>query len=209
METDDYLPLSGLQHLLFCERQCALIHVERQWVDNHLTVEGNHLHERADLPGVENRAGIRIARRLQLVSHSLKLTGYADIVEFHASPEVEIPFPVEYKRGKRKAWLHDEVQLCAQALCLEEMFNRSVPRGALYYGASRRRLDVELTSQLRENTERAAARFHTLFANREVPRAEYEPKCDNCSLFELCMPRQTATGAAANYLRDVMKEGAL
>jgi CRISPR-associated exonuclease Cas4 len=209
METDDYLPLSGLQHLLFCERQCALIHVERLWVDNHLTIEGNHLHERADLPGVENRAGVRIARRLQLVSHRIKLTGYADIVEFHASPEGEIPFPVEYKRGKRKAWLHDEVQLCAQALCLEETLGRPVPRGALYYGASRRRLDVELTSQLRENTERAAARFHALFANREVPRAEYEPKCDNCSLLELCMPRQTATGAATNYLRDVMKEGAL
>ena len=131
METDDYIPLSGLQHLAFCERQCALIHVEGIWEENRLTVEGRQLHERVDAVGDEIRAAVRIARGLPLRSDRLKLVGKADVVEFRKDG----PFPVEYKRGARKAWRHDELQLCAQAMCLEEMLGVAVPRDVPWYSA--------------------------------------------------------------------------
>ena len=135
---DDLLPLSALQHLLFCERQCALIHIEQVWDDNALTVQGQFLHERVDRVDAERHPGVRIERALPLRSDRLRLVGRADVVEFHAipgEPERHQPVPVEYKRGRRRRWLHDEVQLCAQAMCLEEMLGVAVPRGALYHAA--------------------------------------------------------------------------
>jgi CRISPR-associated exonuclease Cas4 len=132
-EDDGLLPLSGLQHLLFCERQCALIHVEQIWADNALTTQGELLHEHVDLPALEQRPGVRIERAVPLRSDRLRLIGKADVVEFHAVPSQPgrwQPFPVEYKRGRRRKWLHDEVQVCAQAMCLEEMVGVPVPRGA-------------------------------------------------------------------------------
>lgn len=203
METDDYLPISGLQHLLFCERQCALIHVEQVWAENHLTVEGKHLHEKVDKPGSQERKGVRIARRLPLRSDHLKLTGFADVVEFHADAGREVPFPVEYKRGKRKSWRHDEVQLCAQAICLEEAFGVAVPRGALFYGASRRRLDVELDEKLRGATEAAARRFHQLMRQGITPPPALLPKCQSCSLRTTCMPELSHTPDASAYLKKL------
>jgi len=207
METDDCLPISGLQHLLFCERQCALIHVEQAWSENHLTVEGRHLHEKVDKPGSQERRGVRITRRLPLRSDRLKLTGFADVVEFHAAAGGEVPFPVEYKRGNRKKWRHDEVQLCAQAMCLEEMSGVPVPRGALFYGASRRRLDVALDDGLRAATEAAAARFHQLMRDSITPPPVLLPKCQSCSLRSTCMPELNNAPDAEAYLRNLASGG--
>jgi CRISPR-associated exonuclease Cas4 len=191
MEDDEFLPLSGLQHLLFCERQCALIHVEQIWAENALTTQGNLLHERVDLPALEQRPGVRIERAVPLRSDRLRLIGKADVVEFHAVPGQGgrwQPFPVEYKRGRRRKWLHDEVQVCAQAMCLEEMVGEPVPRGALYYAASKRRRDVLLDDALRSDTIAAAARYHDLVVRRHTPPARLLPKCGSCSLREFCLP---------------------
>lgn len=201
---DDLLPLSGLQHLLFCERQCALIHVEGQWADNALTVEGTHLHRKADAGPDETRGGVRISRAVPLRSLRLGLVGRADAVEFHPLAPGDPPsggaavfgaragrwrpFPVEYKRGKPKQGREDEVQLCAQALCLEEMLDVPVPAGALFYGRTRRRVDVPFDAELRAATEDAAARLHALVASGRTPPARREPKCDRCSLLPLCLP---------------------
>lgn len=208
METDEYLPLSGLQHLMFCERQCALIHVEQVWAENHLTLEGQHLHEQVDKPGTRERKGVRIARRLRLRSDRLMLTGFADVVEFQSGDDGEVPFPVEYKRGKRKKWRHDEVQLCAQAICLEEMFKVDVAAGALFYGKSRRRQDVAFTPELRRTTEQAAAQFHHIVREGETPPPVLAPKCRSCSLMEICMPELNETPDAQAYL-DQLASGDL
>lgn len=191
-ELEDALPLSGLQHLAFCPRQWALIHLEQTWAENRLTAEGRLLHERADLPGQSRRHDLRTVRGLMLESRRLRLTGRADIVEFR--PE---PFPVEYKRGKRKPTDCDLVQLCAQALCLEEMLGAAVPRGAIFYGEPRRRIDVEFTPELRERTELLAATMHRLYAARETPAAQPGKHCERCSLINVCLPHATATVAIA------------
>jgi CRISPR-associated exonuclease Cas4 len=197
---DDLLPLSALQHLLFCERQCALIHLEQIWVENSLTVEGRHLHEQADSGVQESRGDLRIARALPLRSFRHGLSGKSDVVEFHRlGEEAWRPFPVEYKRGRPKNHRADEVQLCAQALCLEEMLETSVPAGALFYGQTRRRLDVTFDAELRLLTEDTAARLHRLIASGLTPAPVHEPKCDQCSLREVCMPAAPA-GSARQYL---------
>jgi CRISPR-associated exonuclease Cas4 len=198
---DDLLPLSGLQHLLFCERQWALIHIEQQWEENRLTEEGRVLHNRVHESATETRPGIITARGLRLRSLRLGLAGEADVVEFHRAQAEQpgavrlgkpsgwwTPFPVEYKRGrpKRDAW--DEVQLCAQALCLEETYEVSIPAGALYYGTTRRRTAVAFDDVLRSRTEGLARRMHELYAARITPPAVYEKKCENCSLKQRCMP---------------------
>jgi CRISPR-associated exonuclease Cas4 len=207
---DDLLPLSALQHLLFCERQCALIHVEQVWADNRLTVEGSHLHRKADSGQAESRGDVRTERGVALRSLRLGLIGKADVVEFHRSRAVGaeswLPFPVEYKRGKPKRDRSDEVQLCAQALCLEEMLGAEVAGGALFYGTTRRREDVAFDADLRSATEDAAARLHRLIASGATPRAVRERKCDNCSLVDLCLPpapRRAARSVAA-YLDEAL-----
>src|SRR4051794_32949805 len=198
MEVDDLLPLSGLQHLIYCERQFALIHVEQLWAENELTISGRQLHQRADLPGQSFGAGVRVARALPLHSDSLGLAGKADVVEFHreAVPDggdLWRPFPVEYKRGRPKPGGADEVQLCAQAMCLEEMLGPAVPRGALFYGRTRRRKAVEFTPALRARVEAAARRCHELFDARVTPRVARHTGCDRCSLLESCLPGVTGT----------------
>ncbi len=192
MELDDGLPLSGLQHLAFCPRQWALIHLEQAWAENRLTAEGKLLHERADLPGAVRRQQLRTVRGLTLLNRRLRLTGRADVVEFH--PE---PYPVEYKRGKRKPTDCDLVQLCAQALCLEEMLGVAVPRGAIFYGEPRRRIDVEFTGALRARTEELAATMHELYRTHITPPAQPGKHCAHCSLVHQCLPHATATGAVA------------
>ncbi len=186
-ELDDALPLSGLQHLAFCPRQWALIHLEQAWAENRLTAEGRLLHERADLPGQSRRNELRTVRGLMLESRRLRLTGRADVVEFH--PE---PFPVEYKRGKRKPNDCDLVQLCAQALCLEEMLGVAVGSGAIFYGEPRRRTEVMFTPALRARTEELALTMHRLYAARETPAAQPGDYCQRCSLVDICLPRATA-----------------
>jgi CRISPR-associated exonuclease Cas4 len=205
---DDLLPISALQHLLFCERQCALIHIERLWAENRLTVEGRHLHDKVHDGQPESRAGVRVARAVPLRSLRLGLYGVADVVEFHTLDDTgdvrdpPLPFPVEYKRGRPKRDDCDRVQLCAQALCLEEMLGVDVPRGALFYGRTRHRETVDLDDGLRYLTEQAAARLHGLIASGRTPAAACEPKCKRCSLSHLCLPRATETRRSAlRYVR--------
>lgn len=198
---DDLLPLSGLQHLMFCERQWGLIHLEQIWEENRLTAEGRIVHERVHQPGAENRPGIHTARGLRLCSLRLGLAGQADVVEFYRSEDgVAIPglkgrwrpFPVEYKRGRPKRNACDEVQLCAQAMCLEEIFGCAVAEGALYYGEPRRRTAVAFGAKLRARTEDIALRMHQLYQAGSTPNASYQPKCDSCSLMTRCLPRLLA-----------------
>jgi CRISPR-associated exonuclease Cas4 len=196
---DDLLPLSGLQHLMFCERQWALIHLEQQWEENRLTAEGRLLHETAHNSGVESRGEVRIVRGLSLRSLRLGLAGQADVVEFRGKK----PFPVEYKRGKPKSDRSDEIQLCAQALCLEEMLAVSVPQGALFYGTTRRRIDVPCDGQLRKLVEELAERMHELYRQGKTPEASYAPRCEQCSLIEVCLPRRKRD--ANRYLRDSLR----
>jgi CRISPR-associated exonuclease Cas4 len=195
---DELLPISGLQHLQFCERQWGLIHIEQQWEENRLTAEGRILHERVHEAGTEARPGVVIARGLHLRSLRLGLTGQADVVEFHRSETgVELPdregcwhpFPVEYKRGRPKADSCDDVQLCAQTLCLEEMFGTVIESGALFYGTNRRRTAVRFYAALRERTEKLARRMHQLYSAGVTPPAVYAKKCENCSLYNRCLPR--------------------
>lgn len=183
---DGLIPLSALQHHLFCPRQCALIHVEQAWAENGATAEGRLLHARADAGRPETRPGIRIARGLALRSFALGVAGRADVVEFPGRPPR--PFPVEYKRGKPKAHRADEVQLCAQAICLEEMFGGVVDEGALFYGETRRRMRVVFDAALRALTARVAAEARANIAAGHTPAPVAIPGCRNCSLADLCLP---------------------
>lgn len=203
----DLLPLSALQHLLFCERQCALIHLEGAWEENRLTAEGRLLHTRVHERGDESRGEVRVARGLRLRSIRLGLVGQADVVEFHRLPDgAWRAFPVEYKRGRPKPDDCDRIQLCAQALCLEEMTGSDIPEGALFYGAVRRRHPVVFDGTLRAAVADAASRLHALMSGKATPTAVYEKKCENCSLIALCRPRMpTGAGHVERYLQDALE----
>ena len=207
------LPISALQHLLFCKRQCALIHIERLWAENRLTVEGGQLHQRVHDEGGEFGAGVRIARAAPLRSFTLGLYGKADVVEFHSVDErgrprdPPTPFPVEYKRGRPKKHDADRVQLCAQAMCLEEMLGTPVPRGAIFYARTRRREAVKFTTALRDNVRATVASLHELVAAGVTPRAKKEKKCDRCSMLQLCLPGTTgANRSAVGYVARSINE---
>ena len=212
----DLLPISALQHLLYCDRQCALIHVEQVWAENRFTAEGNVMHEKAHDGPDETKAGVRIVRGLDVKSEALGLSGQCDVVEFHQHVETHFAtsdlsvLPIEYKRGKPKAHRADEVQLCAQALCLEEMLGESIPEGRLFYGQTRRRMDVIFDEELRAFTVETVRRLHELIDSRETPPAVYEArKCDACSLIELCMPNamRFQKGAGAWFERQMTELG--
>ena len=196
-DEDDLLPISALQHLLFCERQAALIHVERLWAENELTVQGRQLHERADSGKREmlrGRArGVRIERAVALRSFKLGIWGKADVVEFltttdGAGGQTEVPRPVEYKRGKLKRGREDEVQLAAQAMCLEEMLGVEIDDGVLFYNQTRERRTVPIDRPLRLRVQEAAARMHELMSTGHTPSVSYQPKCRRCSMLNLCQP---------------------
>jgi len=200
MYTDEnLLPISALQHLQYCERQCALIHIEKVWAENVLTAEGRVLHDRVDGGGHEKRGNVRTAYSLRLRSLRLGLTGQADVVEFRKQSDgVWLPFPVEYKRGHPKANDCDRVQLCAQALCLEEMKGVSIETGALFYGETRHRLDVTFDGELRAKTEALCASLHAFIEAGVTPAAVYEKgKCDRCSLLGSCLPKSAGAGKSA------------
>ncbi len=183
---EDRLAISALQHFCFCERQFSLIHVERLWAENQLTAEGRLLHEKTDVPAVVEGEGVQIVRAIPLASDELGLYGVADTVEFLVDGT---PFPVEYKHGRPNFHGSDEIQLCAQALCLEEMTGRRVPAGALFYGKTRRRKNVVFDTALREKTYAIVVAARALRERGETPVACYDSaKCDACSLRELCMP---------------------
>lgn len=201
------LPISALQHLLFCRRQCALIHIERVWAENVFTVQGGILHERAHEQGYESHDGVRVARAVPLRSLRLGLIGVADVVEFHPSPDGgEAAFPVEYKRGKPKADACDTVQLCAQALCLEEMLDRPVPAGALFYGRTRRRLAVAFDDALRETTQAACLDLHAFIRAGRTPEAVHDSRCASCSMEGACLPRACGgKRSVRTYLRQALE----
>ncbi len=200
---EDLLPISGLQHLRFCERRWALVHIEGQWEENRFTAEGRVLHERVHEGGAEGRPGVVIARGLPVRSPRLGLSGIADVVEF---PEGGPPFPIEYKRGQAKRESSFAVQLCAQAMCLEEMLSVRIGVGALFHGTTRRRQEVRFDAALRGETEALAQRMHELWAAAATPPAEYSKKCESCSLYNRCLPRAVSKEACrywARALREV------
>jgi CRISPR-associated exonuclease Cas4 len=210
---DELLPLSGLQHFLFCRRQWALIHVERQWQENVLTAEGRIMHKRVDDPFfTEARKGVIVARAVPVASHQLGLSGVCDVVEFTETAEgVQLPgregffqpAPVEYKRGKPKLEASDEAQLCAQAMCLEEMLAATIPTGYLYYGQTRHRHAVSLTRALRELVRQAAQEMHAYFKRGYTPRVKPFKGCRSCSLADICLPTlQEKVLPASKYIQQ-------
>ncbi len=186
------IPLSAINQFLFCPRRAALIHVEGTFQDNVHTLRGDIVHEHADLVGYEVVKGVTLLRALPVWSERLGLSGKCDIVEQHPDGSL---FPVEFKLGKRRQWENDDAQLCAQALCLEEMLGAAIPRGAIFHANSKRRRDVEFTADLRSRTEDAVESLHRLLQNREVPAAVYKPACEECSLFPICLPKATGKDA--------------
>ena len=203
-DEDDYLMLSGIQHMAFCERQWALIHIEQAWAENIRTVEGKHLHERADDRFAdETRKNVRTVRSMPLISRSLGLRGIADVVEFHKT-ETEVegvtvklkhrngwwrPYPVEYKRGRPKSDDRDAVQLCAQAIALEEMFCVRIECGFLYYGETKHRQQIEFTHILREHVTALSVKMHETMVEGLTPKAQKGKHCSLCSLIEICQPK--------------------
>jgi len=219
---DDLLPISALQHLLFCERQCALIHIERVWVENRFTAEGQILHRKAHDGKPQTRDGVRITRGLPLRSFSQGLIGQADVIEWRPPPDTSdhqadrslaawlrertkeglqgwTITPVEYKRGRPKRNDCDRVQLCAQALCLEEMHDVEIGSGQLFYGEKRRRVDVVLDARLRDVTGQAASRLHEMIRSGRTPPAMREKKCETCSLLPVCLPDAMSRASASRY----------
>ncbi|HHB77578.1 MAG TPA: CRISPR-associated protein Cas4, partial [Desulfobulbus sp.] len=179
---DDLVMISALQHLLFCPRQCALIHIEQLWQENRLTAEGRILHERVHNAGSESRRKVRVEFDMPIRSRELGVIGRADVVEFHLQDDGRWqPYPVEYKRGRPKKDDSDRVQLCTQALCLEEMLHQDVPAGALYYGRKKRRHEVLFDDRLRQITRETAATLHELLAKGRTPAPRYSRRCDRCS----------------------------
>lgn len=207
--------LSALQHYLFCKRQCAMIHIEEIWTENKLTAEGHVMHEHVDEGGRETRRTVRTATSIRLVSHRLRVSGIADMVEFHASNnEFDSqgrriatslnglkgfwkPFPVEYKHGKPKSHRADEVQLCAQAICLEEMLNVVIPFGALFYGEPHRRTEVFFDDELRLLTEETARGVHELIDSGVTPEPKLGSWCTSCSIVDTCKPKLFASHRSA------------
>jgi CRISPR-associated exonuclease Cas4 len=195
-DLDNPIPISALQHAVYCLRQAALIHIERVWAENRFTAEGRVLHDVAHEAGSRKSRGVRRVSALPLACRRLNIAGVADVVEFHPGVDGETAFPIEYKRGKPKLHRADEVQLCAQALCLEEMTGRPVPEGALFYGETRRRVAVPFDAGLRKLTEDTALAFGALVAEGRTPPPVWKAsRCRACSLIELCRPQAVAKSA--------------
>lgn len=214
---DELLPLSGIQHFLFCRRQWALIHVEQQWKENVLTTEGKILHGRADDPFfTEKRNGIIVARRIPIASYRLGLVGFCDVVEFVRSldgvrlpnqDDLYVPIPIEYKRGKPKGNHSDEAQLCAQAMCLEEMLSVSIPKGYLFYGEIRHRVEVEFTTELRTLVKDVSDEMHNYFSRGYTPKVKTHKGCRSCSLADICLPvLQEKVIAASKYIKQNIED---
>lgn len=204
---DELIPLSALQHFVFCPRQCALIHIEQVWKENLFTAEGRIMHEKVHSHAEGMEYGVRIERGRSLRSFELGLIGKADVIEFHLDKKgVWIPYPVEYKRGRSKVEDCDRIQLCAQAMCLEEELGISIDIGAIFYGKSRRRETVRFTPELREAARQAALQVRSLIESGVTPPPVYFKKCDSCSLLEVCMPKSIRYGAVGRYIKEMAKE---
>lgn len=215
---DDLIPISALADFTFCERRAALHFIERIWEDNLFTAEGTILHERVDEDSnTEVRGNLRIARSVPLRSLMLGLSGKTDMVEFHkteiggvkleGASGLWLPFPVEYKRGYLRHEHSFGIQLCAYALCLEEMLGGNIQTGAIYYGKTRRRMDVAFDTALKAETEDISRKVHELIASGITPKAEYSKRCESCSLLDLCLPKTCGkTKSVSKYLLTAMEE---
>lgn len=207
---EDYLMLSGIQHFAFCKRQWAMIHIEQQWAENYRTTAGEIMHKKAhDESAFEKRGNLLTVRGLRISSRSLGLSGQCDVVEFHQDENGIDLFgyegkwnivPVEYKRGTVKENNADELQLCAQAVCLEEMFQKDIPEGFLYYGENRRRHQVKFTFELRSEVKRTAVKMHEMFRRGHTPSAKPSKQCKSCSLENLCLPKLQKSGDVRKYI---------
>jgi CRISPR-associated exonuclease Cas4 len=200
---DDTIPISALNHYLYCPRRCALIHMEKTFAENVHTLRGNALHEHADEVESSQEAGVRIERALPLFSDCLRLVGKADVVEFHSG---DVPYPVEYKQGKKKQWDNDDIQLAAQAMCLEEMTSSKVTHGAIYHHTSRRRREVEITDELRRKVEETVAAVRTLLKSGILPPPVNDERCRHCSLNEICQPQALGQVSKLHVLRTHLYE---
>jgi len=204
-DEDDLIMISALQHYVFCPRQCALIHIEQVWTESGLTAEGRIMHEKVHEEQRESRGSVRVEYGIPLRSLRLGLIGKADVVEFRKVDKAPWqPFPVEYKRGKPKPDHCDTVQLCAQAMCLEEMLSVAVPRGALFYGKTRRRSDVVFDEKLRRETEETVEKARDLIMSGITPPPVYAKRCESCSLIGNCMPKKIEKGLSVKrYLARI------
>lgn len=213
---DDYLQLSGIQHFLFCRRQWALIHIENQWQENLLTTEGNILHERAHEEGSkESRGNTLIMRGLRVSSLLLGISGQCDVVEFHRGESgITLSgregkwtvYPIEYKRGSPKPERYDEAQLCAEAMCLEEMLGTEITRGALFYGEVRRRTEVDFTKKLRSTVTEAVSEMHEYYSRGYTPKSKTGSWCRSCSLKEICLPILMRRRSVNEYVKEALCE---
>ena len=213
---DDFLQLSGLQHFTFCRRQWALIHIEQQWAENYRTTDGEILHAKAhDGASTESRGDLQIVRGLRIQSQTLGVSGACDVVEFrHSENGIPMsgkdglwqPYPVEYKRGEPKENHCDILQLCAQAMCLEEMLCCSIPEGALFYGETRRRERVEFTDVLRDEVKSAFEEMHRYWGRGYTPKVKPTKACNACSLKDLCLPALTRKKSVVSYLSSAMED---
>lgn len=213
------LMLSGIQHYRFCPRQWALIHIEQLWEENRLTTEGDILHKHVDDPFYRQKCGDYVSlRAVSIASHELGLYGISDIIELRPTddssnfithpkyPGKWMPVPVEYKHGRPKHHQIDEVQLAAQVMCLEEQYHISLSLGVLYYAEIKRRVEVEITSELRNIVRQCSSEMHRIYANAIIPQGEYTCHCDRCSLLNVCMPTRKGVTKASYYLRKNLYE---
>lgn len=213
---EDYLMLSGIQHFAFCRRQWALIHIEQQWADNYKTTDGKLFHKRAhDETLLEKRGDVITARGLRIFSKSLGVTGQCDVVEFHKDNDgITLQnfdgkwsvYPIEYKRGSKKDGIEDEVQLCAQAICLEEMLSTDISKGALFYGENRRRVEVIFSQTLKEQVNDIAKEMHKLFEKGYTPVVKKQKKCQSCSLKNICLPTLDNKIEVRKYINKMLSE---
>lgn len=216
---DDMLMLSGIQHYRFCPRQWALIHLEQQWEDNRLTTEGNILHKHVDDPFYRQKCGDFISlRAVNVASHELGLYGLTDVVELHPTNDEAdsilhpkysgrwIPYPVEYKHGRPKMDQIDEVQLAAQAMCLEEVYHIHINEGAFFYGEIKHRVEVEFTQELRDIVRECAENMHEIYSSAQIPHADYRKSCEKCSMLNVCLPVKKGDTKASYYLKKHLYE---
>lgn len=222
-EEEDFLMISALQHFSFCRRQWALIHIEQQWEENYFTVDGDFFHQKAhDEKAKERRNGVVITRGMKVFSRRMGLSGNCDVVEFHPVEDgitlqrgitlqgekgFYQPVLIEYKRGKPKEHSADEIQLCAQAMCLEEMLLCSIEYGYLYYGETRRRTTIDFTDQLRRQVEDMAEEMHGYYERAYTPKVKRHKGCSACSLVNICLPKLDKAQSVSKYLSEYLKEG--
>lgn len=200
---DDFIMISALQHYVYCPRQCGLIHVDDVWKENVFTVRGNILHEKVDTDTYETRGNTKTVRGLRIHSYKFGITGRCDVVEFKETENGKIILPVEFKSGEPKEDISDKVQLCAQAICLEEMLNTTIKQGAFFYGKIRRRNIVEIDEELRTQTEKIIYAVREIVTSKKIPVAEYQTKCRNCSLQSICQPKAMNKKKLQNYINGL------